>query len=361
MPSKSASLSPLLRSPIASWPQVHQITLPLPAQWLPHDHVHVYLIEADPLTLVDTGVRSEASQAVLEAALDGLGLACTDLERVIVTHAHRDHMGLLETLRRGGADVECLAHEQDADRIEDFVRDSGDRFDQETAIFSEHGVPDELLGAMESDRLSDLDRARDEAEDTRVDRRLRDGDRVEFKDFALQVRHSPGHTQGHILLEDLDEQILFTGDQVMAHAIPSTETFYTSEYPSPGDRLGRRPRFKGLSAMRRSLRQLRGRSFKTLLPGYGGVIRRPDRAIRETLLFYEVRIQRIERGLRHLAAMGQGVTAFDLWKSLYPDNESESQRRAHLLTLIGALDCLEEDGDVFFERRDDGVLTVRHC
>ena len=59
--------------------------------------------------------------------------------------------------------------------------------------------------------------------------------------------------------------------------------------------------------------------------------------------------------------MGQDVTAYDLLKSLYPENDSAAERRSRLLTLIGALDCLEEDEDIRFERRGDGVLTVRHC
>lgn len=348
------------KAPVPARPEIHQITLPLPAGWGPQEAVQVYLIDAQPLTLVDTGVRSEASLAALESTLDGLGFGLAEIERVVLTHAHRDHLGLVETIRRAGADLQCLAHQDDADLIESYEMRVASRLDDMHQLFEEHGVPEEMLSRMRADRANVLDRDLAEGEPTRVDRRLRHDDRVAFKHFSLRVRHSPGHTPGHILLEDEEEQLLFTGDQVMGNAIPNTETFYTSEWPEVGDPLRRRPRFKGLLAMRASLKALRGRPFKMLLPGYGGVIRRPDRAVRDTLLFYEVRLQRIERGLRHLAAMGQDVTAFDLWHSLFPDNESMDERRAHLLTLIGALDCLEADGDVFFERRADGVLTVRH-
>lgn len=337
------------------------MTLPLPAQWRPHQNVQVYLVEADPLTLVDTGVRSRESQAALEAALEGLGFEFRDIERIVVTHAHRDHMGLVETIRRAGADLECLAHTDDAEMIESFTERLPERLDDLSDLFREHGLPESVLKSMRSERLDELRRERHEAENTRVDRRLREGDRIAYKDFSLRVRHSPGHTAGHLMLEEEAAQLLFTGDQVMANAIPSTETFYTSPHPEPGDPLARRPRFKGLSAMRRSLKQLRGRPFRALLPGYGGIVKRPERAVRDTLLFYEVRLQRIERGLRHLAAMGQEVTAYDLLKSLYPENSLAADRRVHMLTLIGALDCLEEDGLLMFERRADGVLTVRHC
>jgi hypothetical protein len=58
--------------------------------------------------------------------------------------------------------------------------------------------------------------------------------------------------------------------------------------------------------------------------------------------------------------MGQDVTAFEIWKALFPVNESLDEMRTHLLLLIGALDCLEDDGMLVTERRPDGVLTHHH-
>jgi glyoxylase-like metal-dependent hydrolase (beta-lactamase superfamily II) len=199
-----------------------------------------------------------------------------------------------------------------------------------------------------------------EGEATAVDGILREGDRIEWKDFAFVVHHSPGHTPGHVLLEDEQAGVLFTGDQVMGAAIPNAENFYLSELPTPGDPLLRRPRFRGLVELRRSLRSLRGRPYKIFLPGFGGVIQRTERATRDTLLYYDVRLQRIDRGLRHLAAMGQEVTAYEIWKALFPQDEPLGDMRSHLLLLIGALDCLEEDGKLVTERRPDGVLTHHH-
>ena len=47
---------------------------------------------------------------------------------------------------------------------------------------------------------------------------------------------------------------------------------------------------------RRSLKRLRRRPVKLVLPGYGMALRRGQRAIRDTLLHYDVRLQRIDRG-----------------------------------------------------------------
>jgi len=351
--------TPLVRSPVPERPQIHQIVLPLPDRWtLPDTQVH--LIESDPLTLVDAGPRTPESRVALEAALDSLGYGLADIERVVLTHAHTDRMGLVQTLRDAGARLECWVHEADAARVESFEVALVARGRDIVDLFREFGVPEARLEGVDRERIARLESAGNEAESTSVERILRQGDRVEFKDFDLGVIHCPGHTAGHLLLSDEAAGLLFTGDQIMGQAIPNTENYYLSELPDPADPLRRRPRFRGLVEMRRSLRRLRGGGFRALLPGHGGVIRRADRTIRDTLLFYDVRLQRIERSLRRLAAMGQDVTAFEILKAIFPGDEPLESMMTHLFLVIGALDCLEEQGQVEVVRRSDGVLIHHH-
>lgn len=359
----------MISNPVPERPQLHQIILPLGAgtatvtadgSVATLSTVQVYLIDAEPLTLIDTGVRTPASRARLEAALDGLGYGFSDIERIVVSHAHRDHMGLVQTIRDAGANLECLVHEDDAPLVEAFSEDLRRRANELMPLFREYGMPEEFLERMRAERIESLSVDEAEGEATSVERVLHDGDRIEWKEFSLEVHHSPGHTPGHILLEDEELSLLFTGDQIMGQAIPNAENFYQGDLPDPRDPLRRRPRFRGLVELRRSLRALRGRRYKTFLPAYGGVIRRTDRAVRDTLLYYDVRLQRIDRGLRHLAAIGQDVTAFEIWKALFPGDEPLGEVRSHMLLLIGALDCLEDDGKLDTERRPDGVLTHHH-
>ena len=69
--------------------------------------VNTYLIEDDPLTLVDSGPNSAKALDELEQALAALGHRIEDLDLLVVTHQHIDHLGLLDVLaaalgRRGG-------------------------------------------------------------------------------------------------------------------------------------------------------------------------------------------------------------------------------------------------------------------
>ncbi|MEA2467745.1 MAG: hypothetical protein QOJ57_1871, partial [Thermoleophilaceae bacterium] len=85
---------------------IHRIALPTP---FAVGEVNVYLIEDDPLTLVDSGPNSGSSLDVLERELGALGHAIGDLGRIVVTHQHIDHIGLVGILaNRSGAEVVAL-------------------------------------------------------------------------------------------------------------------------------------------------------------------------------------------------------------------------------------------------------------
>jgi glyoxylase-like metal-dependent hydrolase (beta-lactamase superfamily II) len=67
---------------------IHALAIPTPFMV---GRVNCYLIEDDPLTLVDTGPNSGQSLDALEAALREHGHAVEDLRRIVLTHQHTDH------------------------------------------------------------------------------------------------------------------------------------------------------------------------------------------------------------------------------------------------------------------------------
>ena len=74
---------------------------------LPHiGSVNIWLLHGAPLTLIDTGPRSDEALSALEAGLGREGLRIEDVELVIPTHHHLDHSGLVATIvARSGARV----------------------------------------------------------------------------------------------------------------------------------------------------------------------------------------------------------------------------------------------------------------
>jgi glyoxylase-like metal-dependent hydrolase (beta-lactamase superfamily II) len=348
--------SVLVRAPVRDLPRLHQLVLPTPWEIGP---VQVYLVEGDPLTLIDTGVHRPNSRAALEAGFEALGYELRDVGRVVLTHYHTDHMGQAQMLRDAGADLELWVHEADADDVEQFSFEREERLDATAVLFREHGVPDALL-ERQAERIRREMAATDPlAIATRVDRRLQGGDRVPFKDFELDVIHAPGHTAGHIVLSESRSGTLLTGDHLMGGAVPFTESFHLDGAADPADPLARRPRFRGLPSYLRSLRELRGGSFRCILPAHGGILDRPARVIDEALLFYEVRVQRPLRALEKHAGEQGDATGWELWQRLFPKADPNTQMRTRMVMVIGALDVLEDEGRVAARRREDGVLAFR--
>src|SRR3954463_12308030 len=101
--------------------------------------VNAWLLHGDPLTLVDTGPRDAAALAALEDGLRAHDVRIEDLELVLATHHHVDHVGLAATIqRRSGAAIAALGRLGDyAARYDDAVEDDR-RFAH--ALMRRHGV-----------------------------------------------------------------------------------------------------------------------------------------------------------------------------------------------------------------------------
>jgi glyoxylase-like metal-dependent hydrolase (beta-lactamase superfamily II) len=345
----------LLRSPLPERPEIHQIVLPTPWEVGP---VQIYLIEGDPLTLVDTGVRTPESRAALAGALDRLGYGFEDLRRVLLTHYHGDHLGQAAMLRREAPALEVWCHEDDAEMCETFSAARDENIEGTDRLFRDFGVPDEIRARQRTLRERGL--SQDPLCDASpIDHRLRDGERVPFKDFSLQVIHAPGHTAGHCLYHEPGSGALFTGDHLMGNAVPFTDNYLLDAPPDPADPLRRPARFRGLPLYLEGLRALRRQRFRMLLPAHGGVIERPARAIDEALLFYEVRIQRTLRALRSRSAARGFATAWEVWEEQFPKADPVTQMRTRMYMVIGALDLLEQQGRLETRWSGDGRLEHR--
>jgi glyoxylase-like metal-dependent hydrolase (beta-lactamase superfamily II) len=208
--------------------------------------VNCYLIrEDDGLTLIDTGLSGSAA-AILDAAR-ALGMP---IQRIVLTHAHGDHLGSLDALHQLLPEAEVLVSARDA------------RF---------------LAGDMRLDPDEPQTKLRGwyQTITTRPTRLLSDGDRV----GALQVVSTPGHTPGHIALFDPRDGSLIAGDAFQTRAGVAVSGTVRWLFPFPALATWNRP------LALTSARRLRGLTPSRLAVGHGAVLEQPlstmDQAIAE--------------------------------------------------------------------------------
>ena len=152
--------------------------------------------DADGTTLVDTG--EPGSGRLVEQALATLGLARTDLDRIVLTHFHDDHAGSAAEIAAWGG-IEVVAHAADA-----------------PVIAGEQDGPPPDFTDFERQLHAQVAAGLEPAPPVSPDTLVRDGDLVDFAGGA-EVLGVPGHTDGSIALWLPQHRVLFTGDIVAEH------------------------------------------------------------------------------------------------------------------------------------------------
>src|ERR687885_2194491 len=85
---------------------IHRLAIPTP---FAVGRVNVYLIEDEPLTLVDAGPNSATSFDELTRGIAALGHSLEEIELVLLTHQHIDHLGLVGIVAaHSGAEVAAI-------------------------------------------------------------------------------------------------------------------------------------------------------------------------------------------------------------------------------------------------------------
>jgi glyoxylase-like metal-dependent hydrolase (beta-lactamase superfamily II) len=292
--------------------------------------VNCWLIEDDPLTLVDCGPNSGKALDELETALREHGHRIEDLERIVITHQHLDHTGLVGILaRRSGAEVAALDHL--APMLEDSSA-AAERDDElAEAIMLRHGIPRDVVIALRV-----LSRAfRGWGGSASVANPLPDGSVLEFADRRLQVLHRPGHSPSDTVFWDEARGLAIGGDHLLPR-ISSNPLIARPLGGRSGEPGGGRPRALGMYLA--SLRETRAMPIETVLPGHGDAFGDHARLIDERFAMHERRAEKIAGLLAERPRSAHDI-AHALW-----GNVAVTQAYLTLCEVLGHVDMLVERG-----------------
>jgi glyoxylase-like metal-dependent hydrolase (beta-lactamase superfamily II) len=312
------------------------VAIPLPLAHV--GSVNAWLLRGDPVTLIDTGPRDDGALAALEAGLRLHGLRVEDIELMLATHHHLDHVGLAAAIqRRSGATVAVL------DRVADYAASYSAQVEEDRrfahALMRHHGVPEALVAGTEEF----WDYIRATTEDFRADVRLADGDRVQAGGRSLRVIARPGHSTTDTLFVDDRDATAFAGDHLLATISSNTEICAPDRAPD-----GRaRSRLRYLE----NLELTAAMPLSRLLTGHGEPVTEPKRLVTARLRDHRRRCERI------LAILDGGPrTAFEIACALWPARTVMEQSLLVVWEVVGNLELLLDVGAVAERVDADGSV-----
>ena len=312
---------------------IHRLRIPTP---FAVGRVNCYLIQDNPLTLVDTGPNSGKALDELQGQLSDHGHSIDDLELVILTHQHIDHLGLVEIIvEHSGAEVAALGLA--ARRLANFSEDAELDDEFSARLMLRNGIPENVVIALQGVSRS----FRAWGSRASVTMPLSDGQELELADRRLEVMHRPGHSPSDTLFWDAERRILIAAD----HLLPTISSNPLITRPLDGSD----EPTQALVSYIDSLRRTRELPAEIVLPGHGDPITDHVALIDERLQKTERRKQKILALVQERPRTGHEI-AQELW-----GNVAVTQAFLTLSEVIGHLDLLENEGLVR-ELVDDEVV-----
>lgn len=309
---------------------IHRLAIPTP---FAVGRVNCYLIEDEPLTLVDTGPNSGKALDELSARLGERGHSIDDLELIVVTHQHIDHLGLVEILvEHSGAEVAALGAAKQ--RLADFDEDTEREDAFAVEVMLRNGIPEDVTVALRT-----VSRGfRGWGSHVGVTKPLEDGQLLPFRDRTLETLHRPGHSPSDTVFWDAERRILIAADHLIAH-ISSNPLI-----SRPLDGSDRRP--QALVTYIESLKKTRELPAEIVLPGHGEPITDHVELIDARFAAHDRRKEKIFKLIEERPRSG-----YELAQAIW-GNVAVTQAYLTLSEVIGHADILVNEGRV--READDG-------
>ncbi len=313
--------------------KIHQITLPTP---FPVGPVHTYLVEGEPLTLIDTGPYTPDAWEALVAGLRGLGYTIADLQRIIITHAHSDHFGLVGKLAElSHAEVWAYALAQP------WIEGVADFHEQRQYFWRDMLAAADVPMALAepSERLYRSFRFLQTY--APLSGFLQHGSLFTMAGAVWETLYCPGHSSSLVCFYQPQSRLLIGNDHLLAHISSNAIV----EPPPPGASQRRKP----LIEYWRSLCQVYDMDIALVLTGHGDAVSDPRGLINQRFQFYERRLNR----LRSQLAQGPR-TVWQLVQALFRHLDDVDVFLA-ASEVIGHLDVMEDKGEVRVHTDASGI------
>lgn len=324
------SNTPECANGVEIFPGIHWLRLPLPFDL---DHINLWLLQdGDAYTLIDTGVCAAKTREAWEILFKDY-LHDKPVKRIIVTHYHPDHIGLIQWLSERFC-PELLMSQQCYERTNYLLTEHDDAHKNSIADFYHgHGIDDTnpfvdfCTGYNYRQIISGLPKTYSVITDQQI---------IMIGGRAWRSIMAEGHAEGHLSFYCEDLQLLISGDQVL----PSISTNISVHANGP--------RVDNLGLYLSSFDFFRALPEQcTVLPSHGRVFQGLHERLAQLQRHHEQQLERVYSFCESPSTVKQ-VFPLMFGRKLNGLNEilGFGEALAHLLHLErkGKLECAEEGG-----------------
>lgn len=302
--------------------------------------INTYLVFGEKLTLIDTGANLEKNWGLLTKALEERKLTIFDIEQVLLTHHHVDHVGLLDRILEANP-IPVLGHPNNKPWLfpdKQFVEWHHEFFQQ---FLSEFGVPAQWCNAGKEffENLQPLS-----CHNVELTLELNEGDAIPGLS-EWQIIETKGHAQSHISLYRKKDQLWIAGDHIIKH-ISSNASI---EPPLSRNQ----ERVKSLIQYRGNLIKCANIPTRTVLTGHGSQVTDLPELVSKRLSDIDYRAARIKDMIKESDKSG-----FDIVNELFSAKTVKEQLMLVVSETAGHLDLLLDRGEIT-EKTKNGVKYYR--
>lgn len=302
--------------------------------------VNSWLFKEPIPTLLDCGEDTDASWDALLAGLKNNGLSVSDIQKIIISHAHVDHMGMANrVVKESGATVYLSEYayqwatdleELWAQRTQLIRQSFTDLLDSTSPIVqfftSSNSGFGNIIDMWEPIPIENV-------------KQFQSSDGIDMGGRHWDVIYAPGHSSTQTVFFDSESREMMSADMLLAMA------------PTPVielDPLDPSKRQMGLPKLIESFHKMKALHISRAYPGHYSSFDEVNEVIDRQLARIEMRLEFA------LSKVKDGITSFDnLFLELYP-------KRTHfpaLVMMIGYLDVLEVRGLIHKEKNDEGKFS----
>lgn len=316
---------------------VHRIELAVPG---PMEYVSMYLLEGDGShILVDAGWATPSNWEAFLDQLAAIDVAVDEIETVVATHSHGDHVGLLTRLQEI-TEVSVMVHPFDRVSHTPMYDILEERIPYLWSWLEYNGVPPATIDHIRTEGEPQFPRGNPGSID--FDTRAEPGSVLTVAGREWTLLWTPGHSPGHICLFDTQRGVLLSGDHVLPNETPNIS--YWPGLP-----------IQPLTAYLQSLERTVDIDPARILPAHGDPIRNPLDRIDEIRRHHDERLAQVERILAD-----QPKTAWDVAARIEWDYGSFSEfgmdnQNLALTETLSHIEHLRVTGDVSADYGDDVI------